>query len=414
MSIMINGQDVVREAAAQMTGQTWVLSDGTTTTTDISALESFTVADVGASVVDQYGNIVRASVESFFEQLLSVISRIETYTRVYNGDLASLMVTDDDWGGFVERVTYSLGDIITDPKWQLMANYNNGITDYAQADHGFYPLKPQARIFREAVPLLTPVSFPIDQLYESVRNESELQSIVNGMRAAARTTTNLGFNSIKHMLVQDAIAVSIAGTGTAINLLAEYQSETGDTSVTVSNWQLSDSFCAFALRQIAETLDNMGDLSVNFNDGSTPMFTEGRDRKLIMLNKFAKICKFGVRANTFNENLLGIGDYDMVTSWQGFNNGGVGVTNYSFDSVSKVMVAADANNKLGIGTAAFTQSGVVALAFDRYAIGINPYKSKVTTQYTAVGDYLNEFHHTLVGTILDKAYPIVAFYIDTP
>lgn len=412
--IMVNGQDVIREAAAQMSGVTWTLSDGTTTTTDISALESFTVADVGTSVVDSNGNIVRATVESFFEELISVIARIETNTRVYKGDLQSLMITDDMWGGFVERVTYGLGDIITDPKWQLMANYKAGIRNYAAQEHGFYPLKPQARVFREAVPVLTPVSFPIDQLYEAVRNESEMQSIVNGMRAAVRNTVTLGFNSIKHMLIQAAIAVTIAGTGKAINLLAEYQAETGDTSVTVSDWQQHPEFVAFCLKQISETMDNMGDLSVNFNDGSTPIFSDRSDIKLVMLNKFSKIAKFGVRANTYNEELLGIGDYDRVTSWQGFNDGGSGTNDYSFDSVSKVMIAADPDDKLGIGTSAFTQSGVVAIAFDRWALGINPYKSKVTTQYTAIGDYFNEFHHTLAGTILDRAYPMVSFYIDTP
>ena len=78
------------------------------------------------------------------------------------------------------------------------------------------------------------------------------------------------------------------------------------------------------------------------------------------------------------------------------------------------MVAADSDNKLGIGTSAFTADGVVGLLFDRYALGISPYKRKVTSSYTAIGDYLNEFNHTLIGTILDRKYPLVAFYIATP
>ncbi len=411
--IMVNGQDVVKEAAAQTTGVTWVLSDGTTVTaTDIEALDSFTVTDVGRSVVDGNGNIVRASVESFYDSLITVIARIETDTRVKSGVLPSLMVSDDEWGGFVQRITYQLGDIITDPKWQLMANYKAGKKNYAQEEHGFYPLKPNAKVFAEAVPILTPVSFPVDQLYEAVRNESELQAIVNGIRAAVRNTITLGIDAVKRMLVQAAIAVTIAGTHHSYNLLALYQSETGDTSVTISNWQASDTFVRYCLKTISETMDNMEDLSVNFNDGSTPIFSQGNDRKLILLNKFSKIAKFGARANTFHEELLGLGDYDKVTSWQGFNDG-TG-SDYDFASVSKVMISADPDNKLGIGTSAFTQDGVVALIFDRYALGINPYKRKVTSQYTAIGDYYNEFHHTLLGTILDKAYPMVSFYIAAP
>lgn len=412
--IMINGQDVVREAAAQASGVVWTLSDGTATGTDIAALESFTVSDVGANIIDPLsGDVVRGTAESFFNALISVISRIEVQSRAYTGDLADLMVTEDEWGGFIERVYFELGDIVTDPKWNLAENYANGITDYAQAEHGFYPLKAKGRLFREGVPLLTPISHPIDQLKEACRNEDEMRSLINGIRVAVRNTIALGLQSIRHMLAQAAIAVSIAGTGTAINLLAAYQTETGDTTVTVTNWQNSEVFQAFCMQKIAETRDNLRTFNVAFNDGSCPIFTDESDSKLIVLNKFDKILRFGVKANTFNQQNLSLGEYSTVTAWQGYNAGS-GAIDYGFPSVSKIMIAADSDDKLGIGTTAFTQSGVVALLFDRYALGISPYKRKVTSQYTAVGDYLNEFHHTLVGTILDRAYPIVAFYIDTP
>lgn len=412
--IMINDVDVIREAAVQATGITWVDTGGNVISPTIAGLDSFEFADVGATVF-QNGTFVDATCESFFKALISVISRIEVLDRAYTGDLADLMVLDSEWGGFVERVYFQLGEILTDPKWNLAENYSQGITDYAQAEHGFYPLGAEGKIFREATPILTPISHPIDQLKEACRNEDEMRAVINGIRVAIRNTIGLGLQSIRHMLAQDAIAVSISSSAmnTGVNLLATYQAETGDTSVTVTNWQQSEAFQAYCMRKIAETRDNLKTFNTAFNDGSVPIFTDEGDSKLIVLNKFDKILRFGVKANTFNQQNLALGDYSTVTAWQGYNAGG-SATDYDFDSVSKVMVAADSGNKLGIGTSAFSQGGVVALLFDRYALGISPYKRKVTTQYTAVGDYLNEFHHTLVGTILDKKYPIVAFYIDTP
>ena len=406
--IMIDGQDVIRESAAQSTGVTWTLSDGTTVTgTDIAALESFTLTDVGKNVVDPVtGELVKATAES-------VISRIEVNERAYSGDLKSLMVIDSEWGGFVERVAYELGNIITDPKWNLMTNYKAGITDYAALEHGFYPLKAHAKVYDEAIPILTPVSHPTDQLREAVRNEDEMWNLISGIRVATRNTVELGLQSIRHTLVQNGIAVSIAGTQTAVNLLADYYTDTGDTSVTVSNWQNSQTFVSYCMQRISETRDNMKTFNTVFNDGTIPTFTDDPESKLIVLNKFDKIARFGVRADTFNEQNRSLGEYDVTTSWQGYNAGG-SATNFDFDSVSKIMIAADANNKLGIGTSAFTQTGVIALLFDRYALGISPYKRMVTSSYTASADFLNEFHHTLVGTILDTAYPMVAFYIATP
>lgn len=415
--ILVNGEDVVKLAAAQMTGVVFTLSDGSQVpSTDVAGLDSFTVTDLGSAVVDPIsGDLVKATAESFFNALVSVISRIEVDSRAYKGDLNDFMIKDSEWGGFVERVYFELGDIINDPKWNLAQNA--GLTppkvDYADEDHRFYPLKAHAKLFRKAVPLLTPVSLPVDQLAEACRNEAEMQSIVNGIQAAVQKTIEAGLQSIRHMMAQNAIAVSIANTNTAINLLAVYQAETGDTSVTVSNWMQSTSFMAHALKTIAETRDNLTLLSTAFNDHTVPVHSEPDQTKLILLNKFDKLARFGVKASTFNQQNLAIGDYSTTTSWQGINAGS-GATDFDFASVSKVMINADSDETLGIGSGAFSQGGVVGLLFDRYALGVSPYKRKVTSQYTAIADFLNQFHHTLVGAMIDITYPIVAFYIATP
>lgn len=413
--IMIDGQDVIREAAAQATGVTWVLSDGSTVTgTDIAALKSFEVTDIGRNIVDpNTGDIVRGTTESFMKSLVTVLSRIEVLARSYTGDLKDLMVKDDEWGGFVERVAYELGNILTDPKWNLMENYNNGKTNYAEEEMGFYPLKCHAKLYDEAVPIITPISIPVDQLKEACKNEAEMASMISGIRTAIKNTIELALQSIRHMLVQCGIAVSIQGTQTAINLLEAWQDETGDTSVvTVSNWRQHPDFVAFCLEKIAETRDNMQTFSTAFNDGTVPIFSDEQYTKLILLNKFDKCARFGVKASTFNEKNLAIGEYTTTTSWQGI--AATGKPKFDFGTVSKVMIAADASNKIGIGTSAFTQDGVVAVLFDRYAMGISPYKRKVNSQFIAVGDYVNNFHHCLCGTMLDTTYPIVAFYIAEP
>ena len=415
--ILVNGEDVIKTAASQMTGVTFTLSDGTpVASTDIAGLDSFTVVDLGTAVVDPIsGDLVKATAESFFNALVSVISRIEVDSRAYKGDLNDFMIKDSEWGGFFERVYFELADIVDDPKWNLAKNA--GLTppkvDYADEDHRFYPLKAHAKLFRKAVPLLTPISLPVDQLKEACRNEAEMQSIVNGIVAAVNKTIEAGLQSMRHMMAQDAIAISLANTSTAINLLAVYQSETGDTSVTVSNWMSKPDFMAHALKTIAETRDNLSMLTTAFNDHTVPVASDPDQTKLILLNKFDKLCRFGVKASTFNQQNLAIGDYSTTTSWQGINAGS-GAADFDFASVSKIMINADADNSLGIGTSAFSASGIVGLLFDRYALGMSPYKRKVTSQYTAIADFLNQFHHTLVGATIDITYPIVAFYIATP
>jgi hypothetical protein len=45
-------------------------------------------------------------------------------------------------------------------------------------------------------------------------------------------------------------------------------------------------------------------------------------------------------------------------------------------------------------------------------MGICPFKQKVTSSYTAIADFWNQYHHTLVNYILDSNYPMVAFIVD--
>lgn len=413
--IMIDGTDVIKEAASQSTGVTWKLSDGSTVTnTEVSALKSFEVTDVGRNVVDpNTGDIVRSTTESFFKALVTVLSRIEVLARAYRGDLSDLMVKDSEWGGFVERVSHELGEILTAPKWNLMKNYENGKREYSKEENGFYPIKMHAKVYDEAVPIMCPCSVPVDQLKEAVRNEDEMQSIISGIRSAIRNTIEAALQSMRHMLVQSGIAVSIRGTGTAVNLIEAYRDETADNTVTASNWMNSTKFITFCMRCIAETRDNMKTLTKAFNDATVPVFTDDDYSKLIVLNKFDKICRFDVKANTYHEKNLAFGDYSTTTSWQGYD-GGAAKPKFDFDTVSKVWIAADPENKIGIGKTAFEQSGVVAILFDKYALGISPYKRKVTSNYVASGDFVNNFHNCLVGTMLDTTYPMVAFYIADP
>ena len=76
------------------------------------------------------------------------------------------------------------------------------------------------------------------------------------------------------------------------------------------------------------------------------------------------------------------------------------------------MISADPTNKLGIGTSEVTLTNAIGLLFDRMALGICPYRSKVTSNYTAIADFWNEYHHMLVNYILDSNYSMVAFFND--
>lgn len=413
---IINAQDVVKKAMSQMTGQKWKLSDGSTVTTpDLAALESFEIADVGTSLDGAADPTVTR--DTFFKRLISVISDIRTMAKAYTGDMSGFMVKDYEWGGFTERIYPGLADIIDDPMWNLGANHAAGKRDYSSEELSFYPLPVSAQIFQEAKPLLIPISKPAEQLKEAFTSWAAMTEFITSIAIMIDNTMQLGLQAMRHNLAQCAIAVSMNtltnpdGTtrpATAINAAQRYYDVSGQT-VTAANWRNDASFIAYCLELMAETRDNIATFNSAYNDGTWATYTDTSDSRLILLNQFEKAARFRVKANTYNKDDLAIGDYDRTTMWQAY--AASGASDFDFSTVSSVMVAADAAAKLGIGTSAVTCENVIGLLYDYRGMGICPYKRKTTGKYVAVGDFYNEFHHVLVNMILDRKFPLIAFYI---
>ena len=82
-------------------------------------------------------------------------------------------------------------------------------------------------------------------------------------------------------------------------------------------------------------------------------------------------------------------------------------------TTSAVKISADASNKLGIGTEAYSASNVIGFMFDRLAIGIaERTANKTTSSYTASADFWNMFTHVALNAWVDSSYSMVAFIVD--
>lgn len=393
----------------------------------LAALDSTKVVDTGIEItnLNNLGQTIdqQGLTETVLRGLITQLAIIEIEDRAYKGDLNVFMVRDTEWGGFVERVCFGMADIVTDPMWNIYEN-SQSLTpyDYAEGDHKFYSPTVSTKVYYEGKAIMTPISRTVDQLKEAFKSWEQMNSFLSGVSQAVRNTIEQGITSMRHMLAQDAIAFTtgtLAGAGSAIHLL----DLTDDAGLTTSNTTAEEAMkdpdvLAFILQIISETRDNMGVMTSAFNDGTVPTFTPMDETRLILLNKFDKACRFLVKANTFNKEDLAIGSYDTTTAWQGI--AASGNTDFNFKDCSTVYIAKLASgeeDKLGIGIdyatgEAYEHAYCIGLLFDRKALGICPYKRKVSGHYVATGDFFNEFNHTLLNLLLDSRYNMVSFWLD--
>lgn len=387
--------NLTQKAIAQTLGDEYMTNLG-----NIAELESYKLADVGKDVLDS------GSVDSYVKCLLTQMGKMVVDAKRYAAELPSLFIDSFDWGGYVERVYFTPQDVISDD----MYNLTDG-TSYAEKEHTFYKPKVSAKIFEESKSIVTPISITQDQIKMAFRGWDEMNRVLSGIHTNVQNTITLAMEAYAHMLVSCGIAVSSKATNTAVHLLTEaIAAGVVADSTTAAQAMQDNKFLEFAMFRIAETRDHMGRYTAAFSNGSIPTFTDSEDNKLAVLSDFARRCRFYVKADTFNESLKSIGEYDSVSAWQAFKASDK--PDFDFDTVSTVSVAADPDNKLGIGTESATIKNVIAVAYDKRAMGLCPHRSKVTTNYTASADFWNEWHHQLVNYILDANYKIVAFAVD--
>lgn len=408
--VNIDVLSVLKSAISQSMGAEYL--DGSEIGGKLDVLSSDKIIDIGKDVLDG------GSTETFYKSVLSVISEIVVDARAYSGDLNVFMVKDNEWGGFIERIKVGLGTIVSDPKWNLAANaaLNPAKIDYSSEELSYYPIPVSAKIFEEGKAIMCPVSKPVDQLKEAFLGVEQMTKFMSAIAQAVENTLNLGLTSFRHMMAQDAIALSV-GSGTAVHLLTEAIAEGILENGTTANEAMQDpEFLTFAAERIAEVRDNVKVLSSAYiPNGDTWFSPDGYD-KLVLLSKFARRVKFGVKANTFNKDEIGFGEYTTTPAWQGIYTQ-TREQKFNFTDASTVLIAKsdDAADKLGITFGAndyWEQPFVIGLLFDKMAAGICPYKRKVTGKYVAVGDFFNEFYHNLLNCLLDAGYPVVAFVVD--
>ena len=386
--------DLTKKVVAQTLGTTYMSQEG-----KLAAIESGKLVDVGKDVLD-----MQNGVDAFTKSCIDVIGKYDFDSFTYEPEIKSIMRDNWEWGAFLERIKIEPQEILTDDIFNLVDG-----TSYADIEHKFYKPNVKVKIFEERKGFPIAISFTEDKLKTAFTSLSEMAKFLSSIREYINQQKKMILDQYAHVLVGSAIAISSKTTNTARHLLTEgkalgllAESDTIDTALT------NEKFVAWVLKEIATTREYMRRPSSGFNNKSGA-FASGQT-SLFMLNAFEKATRFGVIANTYHNDELAVGDYDVVSAWQGIESTD-GTKKFDFATVSSVMIT-DAENKLGLGTEPVTINNCIACLCDYKAIGINCEYQKVTSSYTASADFWTDFHHNTINYLLDSDYGIVAFLLD--
>lgn len=401
--------NVVKSGISQLTAANYFSAE----TPELTETDTAALVELGHALEEH-----QLAADIFLGALVDTLTTMRIDSRAYSAVLPSLFVDTYEWGGFREHVVIGLSDILEDEMYPIngFIGYNEtGGTAEAQRiagiEHGTFKPSAQSKFYDEGKAFMIALSTVREQLFTAVRSLAELNKLISAMQISVDNTIQLKAEVGALSTVSTGIARAIA-LGNEIKLVTRYNDLTGESLSTGWAALNDDKFTAFVLETIANVEDEVKRFTSVYNNHEHVTFSN--DSRLILLSKFANRAKFGVRANTYNEQLLGIGDYERISGWQAVSQ--ANSDPFAPETLSSIALTSDSATKVGLtvpeGATGVTLSNIIGFLYDRYALGISLDKKKVTTSYTASQDKYNTYHHNIINYIIDDNFPMVAFTLN--
>lgn len=370
------------------------LGEGVVVNEDLSNIVTIGEAVFNANAMDKY---VKA--------LVNRIGKVIFVNRVYQGSAPSVMMDGWEYGSVLQKVSAGLPDARVNETWEL--------EDGQSYDpHIFH--KPKgviSKFYNEYVTFEVDMSFTEDQLKMSFTSAAEMNGFISMLYTNVDNSMTVKIDELIRRTINNMIAETIyddyAGAGLntksgakAINLLWLYNNtvNAGNTALTVSKAITDPEFIRFAAYRIKLTHDRMRVMSKVFNIGEQPRFTPTDLGHIVMLSDFASSADVYLQSDTFHNELTKLPTAEVVTYWQGSG------TDFSFDEVSKIDVTSAGGHSVDT-------TGILAVMFDRWALGVSNVQRKVTSQYTPNAEFFTNFYKYKAGFFNDLNENFVVFFI---
>ena len=390
--LLQNVKDITHEMVAQIMGQDYMEEKGY-----LQEIPAEKLVDVGKDVEK-----VRDNVEYGTKAIMSILARREIFTKEFRPLFKDIIISREEWGGYIERAKIDWADIMDDPA----INLENG-KDYSEYEHKYYGAKVISKIYNEAVGIMIPMSISRKSFMEAFDSYDAMNSYISKIKDTQRKTLLKAIDRYGAALVISAIVISTKATGTAVYLLDEALKKRVKNiteSTTPEEALENPEYVKFVAKTISQLRSNMLVESTAYNNGN---ITEpSYENLLYILSPYINSYKFDLLSGLYNREEVGFGSYSEIPAWQAITE--QDENKFEWDAISTVSLAADPQNKLGIGTNAVTVKNVLGVIIDKYAVGMTVFRDFMTSQYTASADFWTDFMHYLTNQLVDSDFPIVA------
>lgn len=360
------------------------------------------VVDVGKELFSN------TDVDNYVKSLVNHIGKVIFVNRPYTGNVPSMMMDSWEFGSVLEKIQADIPQATENKSWEL--------TDGQSYDPNvFYKPTVSVKFFNSRVTFEVPMSFTEKQVKDSFSNAAQLNGFLSMLYTAVDKSMTVKVDSLVMRTIDNMIAHTLhaefpaviddnysAVSGTkAVNLLKLYNAKY-NKKLTAEHAVTDPDFIRYASYIMGVYADRMGKLSTLFNVGKKERFTPSDMLKVVMLSDFEKAASTYLYADTWHNENVKLPTAETVPYWQGSGQ------NYSFADTSKIHVSITDGSS---GTVEVSAAGILAIMYDRDAMGVCNTDRRVTTQYNAKAEFFNNFYKFDASYFNDLNENFVVFFV---
>lgn len=353
--------------------------------------------DVGRPITDIFGEDT-ADVDNYVKSIIDKVGKVvfsEPETGVEN-----LGIVADSWqyGSMLEKVRADVGDYAENDAWQLVAGQSYDYTE-------FNPPTVDAKYFNSSTTFELEMSIAREQVKSAFKNAMNVNRFFSMIENRIRYKKNIAINEMQYRVIVNLIAEKFKSLNGYLNLLELYITETGDTTVTASNWKTSKDFLKFCFVKLSLYIKLLSKPKMLYNDGGYVTNTPESKLNFILLTDFAAASKAYLQADTYNNEFVTLKGYHEVSEWQG------GGEDDSYTNRSTVYATPASGGDDDIVT--LRQDNIIGIMFDREAAAIcNQNDRTLAAPYNPKGEFTNYYYKFDCSYFNDTNENCLVFYID--
>jgi len=349
------------------------------------------LVDIGKEILDT------KNVDNYVRNLIDHIGKVVFVNRPYSGNTPSLLMDSWEYGAVLEKITYEgLPEAEDNDSWDLQngRSYDPNI---------FYKPEVSAKFYDKRRTFDVPMSFARKQVKSAFSNAGQLQAFFSMIETAISNTMTVKMDMLVEYTLCNAIITTFNGRttrpATVVSLTYLYNQLTGQTLTPGENELIDPEFIRFCAWTLGKYHKRMAKMSTLFNQGGKERFT-GTDRMMsIMHADFASAASVYLQSDTFHDEFVKFPKAEIVPYWMGSGN------QFAFADTSMVVGTPSGGN------AEVTVNGVVAIMFDREAMGVSNLDRRVTTNWNAKGEFTNNWYKFDAGYFNDFNENCVIFVL---